>query len=89
MDETGITINEACALRAERGSGYGLTDGDFARQCNPDGSVKKTNESTTISLSNSDASYTVNNSYLYGGVALLVIVVAVIVALIVRKRKAK
>jgi hypothetical protein len=40
MNDSGIAINEACANRAELGSGY-LTDEDFANQCYPDGTVKQ------------------------------------------------
>lgn len=86
MDESGISINEACAKRAEVGSGY-LTDEDFANQCNPDGTVKQTNRSTTFSIKDSDSSATVNNTYLYLGGLMILAIVALLIWTVIRRNQ--
>lgn len=87
MDEAGISVDEACAKRAEFGSGY-LADEDFARQCNPDGTVKQASQSTAFTIKNTDSSLTVNDTYLYLGAAVVVTIIALVVWTVLR-RKAK
>lgn len=50
-----LTVEEACRSRV-------MTDEDFARSCNPDGTVKSGNQTTTFTLKNDPTkSVTVNN----------------------------
>ncbi len=81
--EEGISIDEACANNVIG------TKEDFERSCNPDGTVKKHTDTTTLSLKNSDSSITVNNTYLQIGGAVVVIAVIILVVLIIRKLKRK
>lgn len=87
MNETGISVDEACAKRAELGGGY-LTDEDFARQCNPDGTVKWASE-TTFSVQNSDTSVTASSTYVYVIAAVVVVAMALVAWMILRKRTPK
>lgn len=86
MDEPGISITEACAKRAEQGSGY-LTDEDFANRCNADGTVRQTNASTTFTVKNSNSSLTVDNSLLLIGAVVLIVAMILVVGLLVRKNR--
>lgn len=79
--EEGISIDEACANNVIG------TKEDYQRSCNPDGTVKKHNETTTFSLKNSDSSITVNNTYLQIGGVVVVIAVLILVILIIKKLK--
>lgn len=82
MDE-GISVDEACANNV-----IGTKD-DYERSCNPDGTVKKNTDTTTVSLINSDNSITVSNTYLQIGGAAAAIVIAILITLIIRKLKRK
>ncbi len=82
MDK-GISAEEACA-----NSTIGTKE-DFERLCNPDGTVKKSTNTTAVSLKNTDSSITVDNIYLQTGAAVLVIAAVVWIALAMRKRRAK
>lgn len=86
MDGAGITITEACAKRAELGSGV-LTDEDFTRQCNPDGTVKQAGSTTELTLKNTDYSVTVNNTYLYLGIAVFVVAVVAVIWTVKKVKK--
>lgn len=83
MNEAGITIDEACANNVIG------TEEDFERNCNPDGSVKKQSETTTISLKNSDKSVTLDNAYIQFGLAVAVVTVLLILGIIIRKKSRK
>ncbi len=82
--ENGISADEACRT-------HSLTTDDFARMCNPDGTLKNQPGTTTITLKNDPSkSLTVNNTILYtSAAALVVVVVCVVVLLVKHKRKKK
>lgn len=88
MNESGISIDEACSGRAELGSGYFLTDEDFASQCNSDGSVKTGDEKAQLSIANNNTLY-LTPTQLYAGVTIFVVVVVTIVILLVHKKWSK
>ena len=83
MAETGITPEEACRYHA-------VSDESFASMCNADGSLK-TQSTTTFSLKNNPSkSITVNNAVLYAaGVGLILVIACVITLLIKRRSKQK
>lgn len=80
----GISADEACRT-------HSLTAEDFARMCNPDGSLKNQQSTTTFTLKDDPSkSLTVNNNTLYvSAIVLTVVVVGVGVLLIKRWRKRK
>lgn len=86
MSESGISIEEACRARAETGSGF-LADEDFARQCNSDGSVKPMEEKINMTIKGTDISYSVAPSSLYVSLSFVVLIIAVAIVLVVRKRR--
>lgn len=76
---TGISSEEACRTHL-------LTAEDFARMCNPDGSLKSQQSTTTFTLKDDPSkSLTINNTVLYISAALVLVIVCV-VALLVRRR---
>ncbi len=82
--EKGISIEEACANNVIG------TKEDFERSCNPDGTVKKTNQSTTFSIKDTDYSVTISDTYLYlGGVVVLTLITLLVWVLIRQKTKSK
>lgn len=83
--QEGISLEEACAKNVVG------TEEDFERTCNPDGTVKSQSKTTTFTLKNDDTkSVTINNTYLYIGIALVLVLFVAFTAFIVRmfmKRK--
>jgi hypothetical protein len=76
--DTGISSDEACRIHA-------LTEEDFARMCNKDGSLKHQSSTTTFSLKDDPSkSITINNTVLYISAAALVLVVLCVVILFVK-----
>lgn len=75
----GISTEEACKLRAIG------TKEDFERLCNPDGTVKKQLESTTISIKDTDYSITVPNIALQTFAMIIVTLAIIAVYLLTRK----
>lgn len=88
MDTSGISMEEACAYRAQEGSGF-LSDEDFAIHCNTDGSTKSQPKTTTFSVKNSDSSVTIQNNHLYIGLGVAIVIISVLVVLLVKKLKAR
>jgi hypothetical protein len=80
----GISSDEACRTNS-------LTAEDFARMCNPDGSLKHQQSTTTFTLKDdSSKSLTVNNNVLYmSAIVLAVVAIGVAALLIKRWRKRK
>lgn len=77
----GISADEACRARA-------LTQEDFVRMCNEDGSLKGQTQTTTFSLKNDDSkSTTMDNTALQVGLAGIVLLVVVIAYILIRKRR--
>ena len=80
--ETGISAGEACRTHA-------LTDADFARMCNPDGSLKSQPSATTFTLKDDpSSSLTVSNNALAASAIALALVAVIVVVLVVKKRRA-
>lgn len=80
--EPEMTPNDACRMHA-------LTQEDFARMCNEDGSLKSQTKTTTFSLkddpSKTITSITLDNNVLYGVGVLFVLVVAGAIVLFIRR----
>lgn len=79
---TGISADEACRT-------HSLTEQDFARICNPDGSLKNEQNTTFTLKDNPSRSVTVNNNVLYGSIAILGLIVLCVVALTLKRRNKK
>lgn len=86
MNDNGISISEACAKRAAEGNGY-LTDEDFARQCNPDGTLIQKAETMTFSIKDSDSSFTISAAHMYIGGAIVIVLLVLAAILLGRRRK--
>lgn len=81
MTETGITVTEACRNHV-------MSDEDFARTCNADGTLKNQSTTTFTLKDDSSKSITVNNAVLYAaGIGLLLAIACVIILLIRRRSK--
>lgn len=81
--DTGISADEACRNHV-------LTEDDFARMCNPDGSLKNHPGTTTFTLKDGPSrSLTVNNNIMFASAAALAIVVACTVVLLIRRGRKK
>lgn len=83
MNETGISVDEACANNVIG------TKEDFEQNCNPDGTVKQYSENTTLSSKKSDNNVSVDNTYLKIGLSVVFITLFVLVAIIIRKVRHK
>ena len=82
MNETGITVTEACRNHV-------MSDEDFAKTCNTDGSLKN-QSTTTFTLKDDPAkSITVNNAVLYAAGIGLILVIACLIILLIRRRSKK
>lgn len=79
--EHGISADEACRAHV-------LTEQDFARMCNEDGSLKSQPKTTTITLKDSPSkTFTVDSTILYASMAVLALVLVGVVLLLVRHHK--
>jgi len=83
MDSNGISAEEACSANVIG------TEEDFVRLCNPDGSLKKQEKTTTFHLKNDDTkSVTVKDSYIHlAGIAVIILLVVGVVLLIRKFKK--
>jgi len=81
--EPELSAGEACRT-------HSLTNEDFARLCNPDGSLKSQPQTTTFSLKNNPSkTITVNNTVLYVSGALLITLLIGAASLVIRRRNKK
>lgn len=81
--ENGISAAEACRMRA-------VSDEDFARMCDEDGSLKNQSNTTTFSLKDDPSkTVTIDNTVLYAVGIGLVLVLACVAILLVRRRGKK
>lgn len=79
----GISANEACQRQA-------LSEEDFARMCNDDGSIKSQPQTTTFFLKDEpNASVTVNNTVLQLTLAAAVLLVVILLVAMVKKYQRK
>ena len=77
----GISLDEACANNV-----VGTQEDFFERLCNEDGSVKIQPKTTTFTLKNDNTkSFTINDTHLQIGLAVVLVIVIAVVGLIIRK----
>lgn len=81
MNESGISVSEACANNAIG------TKEDFDRSCNPDGTVKERSDTTTFSFNGSDNTVTIDNTHLQIGLAVIVVIILVLAVLVIKKSR--
>lgn len=81
--QEGISLEEACARNVVG------TPEDYEQLCNLDRSVKQYSQETTFSIKGTDLSFTVQNTYVYVGIGLVLLLAVLGAILVIKSLMAK